>query len=208
MSTTRSVRILCLTSVLGGLSGCAFVGGFDAPTVKQTFEQTNPLLVDKSQARKIKVLLIAPPTDKNTSEEEVLYVAEALKASGRFSIVSPSQFAREASKEGVSLGLMTADDRVALAQRIGKAFSADAALFITGEEVATEIGAQLLIGRGGAQGKSRAKIYAIDTGSLVWEQVQQVNLTIGAFHGVGSKEQLIKALYDPLIANLLDSFRD
>ena len=185
----------------------AILGGCFETRIKQTLLSVDPLLISKENANAIKTLIVFPKIDKSVSNEEIIYVTETLENSGRFVIISPNRFTRVAEKEGFVISGMTTSDRVDVSKIIGKKLSADAVLFIKAEEV--EVSANpaeaFFTFRGNVSGNNKVTIRDVNSGNIIWEQIQEVNMSVSGFKSTNTL-QLIKPQYDPIIANILHSF--
>lgn len=226
MATTRRYRAPAVTIfLLIGLftwSGCSkpilasnVVTAMDSatpPSLQSTFERLNPLRVDKKQADAIKTVLLAPSFDKSVAENGAIYLAEGLSKNGRFKVLPRAAVAQEVAKTGVNPGVMTVVEKIALTRRIGRTLGADAIVVLLIDEIAVKIGGQILPGRMSIEGKNRLQLYLVASGDLLWEQVQQVKLTLTVeiFKTPESRNKLLQAglqaELDPLIANFLSSF--
>lgn len=188
------------------LTGCEFIGGFSVPTTTSKFERPNPLQISREKTKNFKSVLVAPPVDGWVYAADVVYFSEGLAKAGRFKVISTNELAKEASKEGVNLRLLTKEDKKLFFRKVGKKLSADAVLLLTGEEVNKyDPGMAELIGRSSMTGKIRLAAFSTDSGDVVWEQVQFLTITQGMFNR-GTVEQHRAAQLDPLIAHFTSTF--
>jgi hypothetical protein len=206
MKKTTIVAILCAGTMLV-TSGCAFIHGFDETKTEHKFERLQPLLITSEEAKKVRTVVVAPPTDKHIDPAETTYLAERLGKSGRFRVIGPSSFARKASEERIDLSLVIDSDRASLAQKIGNELQADAVLFVTGvgDTKANMNLFDAILGKGDIETGNHLRAYSTNSGKVIWEQVQRLKLNVGAFN-TPSKEKIIIDQHDPLIQNFLASF--
>jgi len=196
----RHCYLLLLIFIVAISSGCM------ETRVKQSLLNEEPLLIDKEKARAIKTLIVFPKIDKNISNEELIYVAEALEASGRFKIISPNKFAQEAAKENFVIKGMTTSDRVSASKIIGEKLSADAVLFIKTKGFGYSANfASAFTTRVSNNGSNILIIREVHSGNIIWEQEQYVNMSVSGLKSPDSRK-IIKTQHDPLIRNILHSF--